>query len=275
MEKRINSALETGNLSRIRKLLSLKYSSTLNNPTDKILEELVPYLETAAFNGNFEVAKYFIDMGCVRLCYSYGGPRCDVAFRHAAKNGHIDIVKYFIENEYDLRRDCRYLTLWSVMCNQQIEVAQYFVSLGYGYEIISERDYFISSVCYDKLKYADYLISLGHDYQKSFGQNIFFRGYLCKHPDSVKYLIKLGYDISKDDYIALRSCEMVKDVLHYMLSSLSKRNLYTFSKKCNSYDSITKVSSSRTKSSNNLLKCPVLKFILKPTSLHTQLMLIE
>jgi hypothetical protein len=247
-----------GNLAGIENLIKQRYGEDLNRsfePLDVILRNCVGCLEIAAEKGHLNIVKYFVNIGYAYVNDPYGSNGCSFAFRSAAKYGHLDVVKYFVEyfenNEistmkshlgpgsvfdYNLSE-----AMFTTVFNNVLSVVKYLVSIGCDF--LTDRKHFKLAIQHGSHKVATYLLSL-------------------------------GYDPSQNNYKAFRICNYT-GMFEHMLLFLTKKTFYANSEIGKYGGYAMKIISSRIKPMKIFFKHNMLKILLKPTSLHTQLMLIE
>jgi ankyrin repeat protein len=212
-------------------------------------------LKWAAIYGHLDLVKYLVqNLKCAK--YPYQNCMCikhiEYAFRHAAKNGHTNIAQYFIENGVNRHCSDDYALNWALK-NKHWETI--LILIMENNEMV--HDELALKLCRENgyLNSAKFLINWGHNFNpNSYEKNYMF--ILTQYP---------FFDIVIQDWYNV--------CLHFILT-LSKKNILSTVKKNGWYTfSLTKIFKDifLTRRSN---KHNLLKFILKPTSLHMQLIYI-
>jgi hypothetical protein len=226
----------------------------------------------AAGNGHLEVIKYLSTL--VKCDHRSNS---DHALRLAASNGHVDAVDFLITMGCDVR-SLDFAAVKNALKNERFDVIKYFATTC---ESISTR--FMMSLCC--VEYCTgslkYLVSLGFDFRfdKDELLGLSFNMYRTQ---SVRCLLSLGcnlmncikyhsgmasfpgyswYTIKRDIFGHLARKDISYCIQKYPTNTIFLEKLFWEDKK----NIVRKMNQ----------KYNQWKFILKPTSLHTQLMVIE
>jgi hypothetical protein len=225
---------------------------------------------TACHKDRIDIVKYFIE----ELKYDI---REEDSFPMAqcARQGHLDILKYLVERGHHMKNNGEVL----LKCAEYgfFDVIEYLCEIGYGFQD-KGNSAIIKSAENGHIVIVEYLVDMGYDF-RSQNNEAFKEAVYGGHHDVCEYLLHLGCYPSKD-LLARKKFFFLKYGLFFFLTNKDKCACLEFS----TQDSFTatafhfsEIESFCTKMicGKKLYKNNFLKFILKPTSLHTQLMLIE
>jgi hypothetical protein len=205
------------------------------------------------------------------------------ALKIAAMHGHLDLVKYFVHLKHNYGTASKE-ALTASITHGHIDIVKYFVSLGLDPR--KHKDSFRLCVIMDHTSMIKYLASLGCDFTKQklhkpydlFDKTAtMLKFYSIK---MIRCLDALGWDYKHEIPKALSNCTdgycFNSKIHQYILTSITRKDQHATLKANKCKIAIT-IIQQRLNCRNNLLlqKKSVLKFILRPNSMHMQLSSIE
>jgi ankyrin repeat protein len=231
-------------------------------------------LRLSARKGHLDVFKYLVETGKIRA-KTY----CQ-AFRWCGGKGRLNIIKYLVELGYNPFVECD-LVLSSAAANGHLNVIQYLAPLCDQNKLGRAL---ASAVSEGHIQIVKYLISIGCDPTYN---NYALRCY-CREGyfEVAKYFVGFGYNPKNDNYKSLYASDDLdnRELHQLLLCILNKKDRFSYLK--NGYvidDKATgeflhpkdkKVFDQKLLLDKTCIKNVFLKKILRPRSMHMQLMLL-
>jgi hypothetical protein len=266
LDEGINIAKE-GNLSKLKNFI--KNPDVDNNTLSHMFHQSIT-------NGHLECVIYLESKGCKLPAHS-------VDIGHIL-SGNLDMIKYFISKGYDpTLNDSKALNYAAcyrceLLNVNRVEIVKYLISLGCNIRNNSSIPSYYDDKGREMQIYMDLLsLGLNHHMEKN---GLLIECITLENFQITKLLIDYGYDIVADEFLLKKCIELSfyydGELSPYLCAILPRKCTQNiFIEFCDPEDKTYNFILQSINDKRNLYKNNFLKKILRPTSFHTQLVLIE